>query len=138
MIDVSVNALAVISAAVLNMAVGMLWYGPLFGKPWMKHVGMTPEKLEAEKKKGMGKTMALAFAASLVIAYALAVFAGMLGITDASGGAKLGVMLWLGFLATTQLDGVLWEGRPKELYGINVSYRLATFVLMAVLVAVWR
>jgi hypothetical protein len=28
------------------MAVGALWYGPLFGKAWMEEAGMTIEKIE--------------------------------------------------------------------------------------------
>jgi hypothetical protein len=32
----SVNFLAILAAAVANLLLGFLWYGPLFGKPWMK------------------------------------------------------------------------------------------------------
>ena len=31
----SVNYLAVLVAAALEIGLGALWYGPLFGKPWM-------------------------------------------------------------------------------------------------------
>lgn len=138
MTDVSINLWAVIAATVLNMAIGTAWYGPLLGKPWMKFVGMSPQKLEAAKKKGMGKTMGTALFASFVMAYILALMIGWLGVTGSGEGLKVGAWIWLGFLATTQIDVVLWEDRPRELYLINTSYRLVSLALMGAMLGAWR
>ena len=46
--EIPINYLAVLAAAVSNMVLGFLWYGPLFGKTWSKLMGwgeMTPEKM---------------------------------------------------------------------------------------------
>ncbi|MBI3341870.1 DUF1761 domain-containing protein, partial [Candidatus Curtissbacteria bacterium] len=37
--EFQINYMAVVAAAVVNMVLGFLWYGPLFGKPWMKMMG---------------------------------------------------------------------------------------------------
>jgi hypothetical protein len=39
---ITINYLAVIAAAIAAVGVGVLWYGPLFGKEWMKLMGYTP------------------------------------------------------------------------------------------------
>ena len=44
----SVNWLAVIVGTVVSMALGTLWYGPLFGKTWLRLIGKSPEEIESE------------------------------------------------------------------------------------------
>ena len=36
-----INFLAVLVGGVINMAVGFVWYGPLFGKLWLRLIGKT-------------------------------------------------------------------------------------------------
>ena len=35
----SINYLAVLACAIVAMPVGFLWFGPLFGKAWARHMG---------------------------------------------------------------------------------------------------
>lgn len=42
MSPVPINYLAVIVAAAASMIIGMIWYGPLFGKTWRSLMGFTP------------------------------------------------------------------------------------------------
>src|SRR3989344_5945336 len=69
---VPINYLAVVAAAVASMAIGFVWYGPLFGKQWMALMGFTKESMNAAKAKGMSKSYALMTIGSLVMAYVLA------------------------------------------------------------------
>ena len=54
LLDTAVNYMTVLAAAVASMAVGLLWYSPLlFGKPWMKLMGLTDKKTcQRQKKRG--------------------------------------------------------------------------------------
>src|SRR3989338_3101979 len=104
--DITINYLAVITAAVVNMAIGFLWYGPAFGKTWVKLMGFTPEKLEEMKKKGMTMSLIMMFIASLVMAYVLAYFLAALNIADAYGAVILAFWVWLGFVATVIISPV--------------------------------
>ena len=55
-----INFWAVLVCAIVSMIVGSIWYGPLFGKLFMREMGMdkwTPEK-QAAMKKSMGMSYA--------------------------------------------------------------------------------
>lgn len=55
-------------AALVPMVVGSIWYGPLFGKAWMKEMGFTEESL---KDTNMVKTLIICYIFSVLIAFAL-------------------------------------------------------------------
>ena len=42
-----INYLAVLAGIVLQFVLGFLWYGPLFGDPWMEMVGLDAATVEA-------------------------------------------------------------------------------------------
>ncbi len=142
MVQVPINYLAVIVAAVANMVLGFLWYGPLFGKQWMALMGMTKEKMDAEKAKGgMWKVYLLAFIGSLVMAFILdhaIIFAGSyLGVSGWSAGLQGGFWNWLGFIAPVTLGSVLWEGKSWKLWFLMNGYYLLSFLIMGSIVALW-
>ena len=138
---VAVNYLAVLAAAVLSMAIGALWYGPLFGKKWQELLGMTKEKLEQAKAKGVAKSYALMFVGSLLMSYVLdhaLIFASAYLKTSGVGaGVEVGIFNLLGFIAPVTLGVVLWEGKSWKLWLINNGYYLVTLVLMGILLALW-
>ena len=137
---VPINYLAIVVCGVVAMALGFLWYGPLFGKEWMKLVGMTQEKM-TQAKKGMTKTYTISFLSSLVMAYALAHFVWFTapGAGTVLVGIKTGIWAWVGFVATTSLSSYLYtaEKKPTRLYLIDTGYYLVLLVLMGVILAVW-
>jgi len=45
--ELKINYLAVLVAVVLQFVLGFLWYGPLFGEPWMEMVGFDMATVEA-------------------------------------------------------------------------------------------
>jgi len=133
---IEINLAAVVGAAVASMVVGFVWYGPLFGKKWMKLSGVSMKDIES-KKAGMPKTYAMAFVAALVTAYVLALFVDYTEAKTIMGGAVTGFWLWLGFIATTELGSVLWEGKPKQLYLLNAAHGLVALLVMGAILAVW-
>lgn len=139
---VPINYLAVLVAAILNMVLGWLWYGPLFGKPWMAMMGFTPDKMAAAQKKGMGQSYALMFVGSLVMSWVLAhalIFASTyLMLSGIVAGLMGGFFNWLGFIAPVTLGSVLWEGKPWKLWVLNAGYYLVGLMLMGVVLAVWQ
>lgn len=137
---VPINYLAIILCAVASMVIGFLWYGPIFGKQWMKLVGMTKEKMEAAKG-GMPKTYGVMFVSSLVMAYALAHFIWYAapGSVTLLIGVKTALWGWVGFVATTTLSRFLFspEKKPMTLYYIDTGYYLVTLVVMGGILALW-
>lgn len=136
-----INCWAVVGAAVTSMVLGALWYGPLFGKRWIQLSQFTAEQMTAAKAKGMGKSYALMGLGSLLMSTALShliTFAGApLGMSGASLGAVVGVLVWLGFIAPVTVGPVLWEGKPWKLWYITSGYYLVSLVIMGKILAVW-
>ena len=77
---VEINYLAVLVSGILAMVVGSIWYGPLFGKIWMKEEGYTEEDLT--KDFNPAKTYGLTFIAALVVVYVLPGFLAILQLKE--------------------------------------------------------
>lgn len=139
--QVPINYIAVLVAAIASMVLGFLWYGSLFGKIWMELSGITHEKIDAEKASGMEKNYAIAFVGSLVMSYVLAhalVFASAyLKVNGVSAGIEVGVWNWLGFIAPVTLGTVLWEGKSWKLWVLNNAYYLVTLSIMGIILSLW-
>jgi len=128
--DVSINYVAVLLAAVAAMAVGMAWYSKaLFLDQFVKLSG---HKMDEGKKKDMPKIMGMAFVSQLVKAYVLAHFVALLKVTDVSGALQLAFWIWLGFEATIEFGSVLWEGKRKKLFVLNAAQELVAIAAMAI------
>lgn len=59
-------------------------------------------------------------------------------IEDALYGMKIGLGVWLGFVATVQLTGALFMKNSMKLFAINTGYQLVCYVAMGAILAVWR
>lgn len=137
MFEQNINYLAVLAAAIINMALGSVWYGPLFGKQWMKLTGRTKEMIEKEKGD-MPKVMSGMALLALVQALVLAAFVGYSGAVTVLTGAIVGFWAWLGFVFITAMQDVLFEKKNSNLAGINIAYNLVTLLINGAVLAVWR
>jgi hypothetical protein len=140
MVFMDVNLWSVLVAAVAAMALGFLWYSPvLFARPWMVAMGYDPEdKVRiAEMRKSAGPLYGISFLASLVAAFVLAKVVVGLTINSALYGMKVGLAVWLGFVATVQLTDTLFGKKPTRLFLINTGYQLVCYLAMGAIVAVW-
>lgn len=134
--EVVVNYVATLVAAIANMVLGAIWYGPLFGKLWMKEAGKTKKDLDAAKKE-MPKYYAVSFVGALVMAYVLAVFISFANVNTIALATIFGFLVWLGFVLTISLQPLLWEGKSQKLFLINNGYNFAALVIMAAIIAAW-
>lgn len=123
----TVNLVAVVAAGVASMVLGWLWFGPLFGKTWMKLSG---QKEMGDKDK-MTQNFALAFVGALLTSYVLAVFLGLTSMTTVSGALTLAFWAWLGFAVPFTLGKVLWEGKSWNLFFLSATHDLVGFLLIA-------
>jgi hypothetical protein len=132
--QVDVNYLAVIVAAVLQMVLGFLWYGPLFGKTWMGFMKITPAQMG---RQGMGKTYAWSAVMSLITAYVLSLLVDYMGAKSVGAGLAAGFWPWLGFVVPVTASSLLYENRPFGLWVLNAGYQLVSLALMGALLAAW-
>jgi hypothetical protein len=134
-----INYPAVFVSALAYWMLGAVWYSSLlFERPFIALKGFTPEQLEAIRASSHAGEIGAALAVSLLTAYVLAHFVKFTGAETGASGALAGFWLWLGFVVTTNLSTVLFEGRPVGLYLINNGYHLVGLLGMGALLAVWR
>lgn len=129
---IQVNLVAVAVAGISAMVVGSLWYGPLFGKSWMKLTGM---KKEDAKKSEMPKLYGIMFLGALIEAYILSIFIHYAGAYTLINGAKTGVWAWLGFVGPVMLGNYMFTKKPIKLFGIDAGYALVNLIVMGAIIA---
>ncbi len=137
-----INYLAILVCGVAAMVIGFLWYGPLFGKAYMKVMGadmMSPEQKAAMRKNMWGMYL-LQFILSIVTAGTLAYhISNWSGSSTAVG---IAICSWFGFVMTTEAGAALWSGKPKKLawnmFFISAGAQLVTFVVFGLIIAMWR
>ena len=132
-----INHLAVVASGILYWMLGAVWY-ELFSERFVALMRWTPEDLARIEAQGSAKALALAFASSLLTAYVLAHVVRFVETRTALGGALTGFWLFVGFVLTTNLATVIFEGRAAGLYLINMGYNLVGFTVMGLVLAVWR
>lgn len=128
--NIQIDWLVVVIAAVLNMVIGYLWYSK-----WLfAHAYATLCKHSEKEMKPDAKTLLMGFIASLVIAFFLSFFEAYLGVTTVTDGMFVGFLIWLGFVATTQISSVIWCKKPFKLFLINSGFRLVSYLVMSGLI----
>ena len=125
----------VLGLTLFSIVLGMIWYGPLFGKKfswaneWSDFNTLSKEQQEKAKKEAMPYYF-LQMVVSLVQIFVLAYFVDMLPKMPAT---QLAFLLWLGFVMPLVAGNVIWSMKPSNkrlaLLGIGLSYQL---VLMLV------
>jgi len=131
--EISINWVAVLVAAVVNIVVGSLWYGPIFGRAWKHMMGITDESMRNMRLSPM-QAMVGGFITAIVMAYVLAHFVVTNGAVGVKGALELSFWIWLGFMATVTAGSFLWENRPFKLFVLNAAQQLVSLVLMAIVI----
>lgn len=129
---VMINWVAVIAAAVAAFVAGMIWYSPaMFGKKWMKMMGITEKEMAKQKDKMMGvmvTSLILSAISALVLAHLLIV----LNITALFDAVQLAFWIWLGFYATSTYMGVLYEKKSMDWWIISAGHYLVATIAAAI------
>ena len=140
---ISINYIAVLICAVAAMPVGFLWFGPIFGKAWARHMGFG----EMQPGGSMGKAMTIFFVGNLLIAFVLA---HSIEVWTASSwglspdlapwiyALNAAFWTWLGFFLPVQMGRVAWEMKRWGLVAINASFDLTRLLVFAFILAYWQ
>ena len=133
--DVPVNYLAVVLVALVNYAIGSIWYGVLFRKPWMKLAGMSEMKVTA-----VSVVVALvgALFTSYILAHAVIFASAYLKTSGVGAGLTTGFFNWIGFIAPVTISVVIYEKKPAMYWVLNNAYWLVSLLIMGAILSVWR
>jgi hypothetical protein len=129
-----INFLAVIVAAFSAFIIGWLWYGPLFGKQWMKLNGFTKESIQTGRLS-LPVIMIINYIATVLAALSIAIFIG--AESNLLFGIFAGFMIALFWIGTSRLNDVLYERKPWGLFLINLGYNLVIYMIMGAVIASW-
>ena len=135
--DVEVNYLAVLLAAVSTMAVGSIWYAKgVFGNSWAKMAKVDLDR--PMKGSQIAWLMGSTFVASLVTAYVLAhvtyLSFSFFDYSFMQSALTTAFWLWLGFTAARIYVHDAFETRRKKLTFMTVSHELVTMGVMAAII----
>jgi hypothetical protein len=135
---VHVNYIAVLVAAIAVFVLGWLWYSPfLFYKPWMRARGLDPVAAMSGAKMPGGK-LVIELLRCIVLAYVIARFAALLGISSWMGAVHFGLLLWIGFPVILLIGSILWENTPVKVAAIHAGDWLVKMLVIPIIVSVWR
>jgi hypothetical protein len=129
----SVNWLGVVVGTVVSMILGMLWYGPLFGKTWLAMIGKRAEEIESNPMDYL-KTALAAFVSMIFLNLAVNAF----GAGSLVEGAIQGALVFIGFGATATFVYTTFEGPPQKVWLLYSAYQVLVFIIMGAVFAVWR
>jgi hypothetical protein len=132
-VNLAVNYLAVVVAAVAAVVIGIVYYGLAgLGDRLARLMGSTPLGRPGPAQLVIGVVV------SLVNAWVLALLSLNLGAASITDGIMLGVLVWLGFMATLSGAQVAFQGRPWNAWFITNVHDAAIQIVMAVIVTLWR
>jgi hypothetical protein len=137
--NITINYWAVLVSAVASMAIGSVWYGPLFGKMFMTAMGMDKwtKKQQEEMRKKMLATYLVQFIASIVMFFVLAMFMGKLDQMSVCGGLVTAFWVWIGFIVPLKLGDALWGGK-MILFWLGISNMLLTILASGAIIGAWQ
>jgi hypothetical protein len=133
--EVDINWLAVVLAAVSSMVVGSVWYAKgVFGSSWMKLVNLSDKQM----KEWAPSALAIAFISSLVMAYVLAHVSFLsnsyFGNSFMQDALTTAFWMWLGFQALRGLMHDAFEHRPRKLSYLNMGNDFVTIMVMGLII----
>ena len=143
------NWIAIVVAVLASWIVGGLWYGPIFGKPWKKEMGVPPDAKPAgsDMAKALGLNLFGTFLTAFVLAHDVLGWRPWLAPSPWSAGAPpgpavygffAGFLAWLGFMVPVLLNGVAFEKRSWRLFFINAGFQFVSLQIIAMILAFWR
>jgi hypothetical protein len=133
--QVEINIVAVLLAAVASMVVGSIWYAkPVFGTMWSGLVKLSDSKM----RKGAPLAMAGAALMSIVTAYVLAhvtyISSAFFQVSFMESALNTAFWLWVGVSLTSMVMHGLFEQRRKKLIILTAFHELVSFVTMALVI----
>ena len=131
-VNVGVNYLAVIVAAIVAVGIGIVYYGILgVGDRQSRMLGTAPGRPGPVQG-------ATGLIVGLVNAWVIAVLSLAVGAASVADAIVLGAFVWLGFGATFKAAQVAFERRPWAVWALQAVHDLVVQVVVAVIVTLWR
>lgn len=156
--NMEINYWAVLGCAGASMAIGAVWYGPLFGRKWMEVNDLSPDdvsKREAMQKEAMPLSI-VQFVLSLLQIFILSIilyvyyrYTNLIGSCIELGQCVertttyvfSSFLIWLGFIMPTVAGLAMWNMKPARvrwtLFGLSAGYQLICLLVFGFILGQW-
>lgn len=128
----ALNWWAILVATFTSFLLGGLWYGPLFGKKWLRALNKSEYDLPPS---------AVPFVVSIITSFitcvVLAWLISLLGISGWRNGALFGAVVGVAFIACSSVSDGAFCRWSWTLLSIQAVYRILYCVMAGVIFAVW-
>ena len=128
----NINWLSIVVAAISAFLIGGIWYGPVFGRAWMKEFGYTEEDI---KQRNIPRTFGLSLLLAFFAAFMLDLFIG--ATADIIYGTMAGFFAGIGWVAAFLGILYLFEMRSAKAFVINGGYCVVSLTLMGLILGAW-
>lgn len=115
--------------AFASLIVSFFWYGPFFGETWATNSGLTKRSLRKNEAK-KPTLLKRDFFNNIFTGFLIALFINFLQPASLEEVWIIVFLIWLGFILTTSLNGVLWEGEKASFYLINMGFTLISYLII--------
>ena len=130
----SINWLAVIVCVVVAMVSGFVWYHPrVFFPAWWAGIGKSGQPGNANPI-----IYVYTIIAAVVQAVSVAFMLNLMGGDSLTSGMAFAFMLWLGFVAPTNLVNKLFAGHGLKVWAIEAGNHLLNFLLFGAILGAWQ
>jgi hypothetical protein len=139
--DISINYWAVLVCGVVALIVGSVWFGPIFGKLWMRitHTTDMDEARRKEMQKAAMPLYVIQFVLALFQAYVLAHY--IAGWTEATG-VENALWIWAAFVMPTVAGTAMWNNDSNKIkwtkFWLQSGYYLVLLVIFGWILSAWR
>ncbi|MDP4174254.1 MAG: DUF1761 domain-containing protein [Bacteroidota bacterium] len=128
------NYFTVLFAAISYFVLGSLWYSPkVFAKKMLQLNYIRPEG-----RKDPTKVALVAFLSSITCALVIDYFICLSNASTAIAGMSIGILSALGVMSTTVGVSFLFEDRKVKLYMNDAGFHLTGFMVMGIILSMWR
>jgi len=126
-----INYLTVIVAGVVYMFIGGMWYSPLlFSNYWLRVMKLKEDEIERNPLE-----FGLVFVGCIITAFFVSLFAHNIYADPNLGeGVTVGVVAWLGFMATASYTYTVFEGPPLRAWVLYAGYMLVSLVAVGAII----
>ncbi len=132
------NWLAVAASAIAYFCIGAVWFGPVFGKMWMKGHGITPPTEEEKKQMNMGMILGMSFVKTFLMVILTAYVVMIINYKgDMMTALKIGAVLG-GISAFPIGINYIFLKKPIYIWALDGGYHAVGVIITSIILSVWR
>lgn len=131
----TINYLAIITASLVSFIISSIWYSQfLFGKEWMSLVKISSDEIKTNK---LGKSYIIQLISTIITFTILAFIINTIDGVNASDGAFIGLLTWLGFVLSGSVSNLIWKKESLSLVLIESINNLLILTIGGAIIGAW-